>query len=80
MSDMKDFSQLMDDRQFLDDFMQFLHDHNYGKINPCETCHFYGSKDDKQYDYPVRRCRKHKIDVWPDDYCGDHLNIKETKE
>lgn len=54
---MTDRNQLMDDRQFLDAFMQFLHDHNYGKILPCETCYFYGSKDDKQYDYPIRRSR-----------------------
>lgn len=66
-----------DDIQLLKAFMAFLAEQGYCKVTPCKECHFWGSPEDKQYKDPVRRCRKHHIDVWPDDYCGDAVKVSD---
>lgn len=58
-------------------FMEWLQDHNYAKVNPCQYCHFWGDKTkDKSYEEPERHCRRHGIKTWPTDYCNYFVEVK----
>lgn len=57
-------------------FMEWLADHNYAKVTLCENCYFWHEKNDREYELPFAKCRKHNMMKCHDDYCSDALEVK----
>lgn len=56
-------------------FQQWLEDHNYCKVVPCEQCHFWGHALDPKH-ASVKRCRAHQVDTYHDDFCSDAVMVR----